>query len=280
MYDAALDLLRRLDPCKVEENLRRIIELEPELAEDLLSSVDVTLKVQRDDKHQGKQYLCCDYNRDGDSYRSPWSNEYIPALNAADAEEAPVPGETLRQMEILCNKSFEIYKDLYYEGGYSSAYLWELDAEDPLDEFAGVVLLKKAPSNLNHWDSVHVVEVNSQSATSFEYKLTSTIILDLGKQDDKSDAITLAGNLNRQLSRTIEIPEFSSLSSAQKQEAHVANLGTIIEDLESQMRNMLEIVYFGKTRDLLHEVKNGPAGSDNSDHKAAQAEIIKGLQDL
>jgi len=40
----------------------------PELCEDLLSSVDQPLKVAKC-KATGKDYLLCDYNRDGDSYR-------------------------------------------------------------------------------------------------------------------------------------------------------------------------------------------------------------------
>ena len=40
----------------------------PDLCEDLLSSVDQPLKIARD-KQAGKDYLLCDYNRDGDSYR-------------------------------------------------------------------------------------------------------------------------------------------------------------------------------------------------------------------
>ena len=40
----------------------------PALCEDLLSSVDQPLKIARD-KQTGKDYLLCDYNRDGDSYR-------------------------------------------------------------------------------------------------------------------------------------------------------------------------------------------------------------------
>lgn len=38
------------------------------MCEDLLSSVDQPLKVAKD-KSVGKNYLLCDYNRDGDSYR-------------------------------------------------------------------------------------------------------------------------------------------------------------------------------------------------------------------
>ena len=40
----------------------------PSLCEDLLSSIDQPLKMAKD-KSTGRDYLLCDYNRDGDSYR-------------------------------------------------------------------------------------------------------------------------------------------------------------------------------------------------------------------
>ena len=36
-----------------------------------------------------QDYLLCDYNRDGDSYRSPWSNTYEPPL-----EDGAMPSGT------------------------------------------------------------------------------------------------------------------------------------------------------------------------------------------
>jgi capping protein beta len=49
-----------------------------------------------------------------------------------------VPGERVRKMEVGANEAFDVYRELYYEGGVSSVYFWNLD-----DGFAGVVLLKK-----------------------------------------------------------------------------------------------------------------------------------------
>jgi capping protein beta len=60
--------MRRLPPQKVEENLASLIDIVPELAEELLSAVDQPLKVKTC-QQTGKEYLLCDYNRDGDSYR-------------------------------------------------------------------------------------------------------------------------------------------------------------------------------------------------------------------
>ena len=126
------------------------MQLAPDLAEDLLSSVDQPLPVRRC-RASGRDYLLCDYNRDGDSYRSPWSNEFDPPLDAGPgvggvgpggrsegAGEGAVPGERVRRMEVKANEAFDVYRDLYYEGGVSSAYFWGVD-----DGFAGVVLLKK-----------------------------------------------------------------------------------------------------------------------------------------
>ncbi len=114
--------------------------------------MDQPLTVRRC-KQTKRDYLLCDYNRDGDSYRSPWSNQFDPPLDEAGpggvgpggtnegAGEGAVPGERVRKMEIKANEAFDIYRELYYEGGVSSAYFWNLD-----DGFAGVVLLKKCES--------------------------------------------------------------------------------------------------------------------------------------
>ncbi|CCD52877.1 hypothetical protein BofuT4_P138010.1 [Botrytis cinerea T4] len=82
-FDSALDLLRRLNPKHTTTHLNSLIDLVPSLTEDLLSSVDQPLTISRCRK-TGRDYLLCDYNRDGDSYRSPWSGEF----------ETPVGGTT------------------------------------------------------------------------------------------------------------------------------------------------------------------------------------------
>ena len=68
LVDSMLDLMRRLPPTHVEENVASLVAMCPDYAEDLLGSVDQPLKVLTD-RATGKEYLACDYNRDGDSYR-------------------------------------------------------------------------------------------------------------------------------------------------------------------------------------------------------------------
>ncbi|CAG2209510.1 CAPZB [Mytilus edulis] len=104
--DCALDLMRRLPPQQIEKNLTDLIDLVPNLCEDLLSSVDQPLKISRD-KNVGKDFLLCDYNRDGDSYRSPWSNTYFPPL-----DDGAMPSERLRKLEQEANRSFDQYREM------------------------------------------------------------------------------------------------------------------------------------------------------------------------
>lgn len=90
---------------------------------------------------QGRKYLLCDYNRDGDSYRSPWSNKYDPPLEEG---EGFFPSVRIRSMEVEFNELFDAYRELYFEGGTSSVYLWDLD-----NGFAGCFLVKKSKNMMN-----------------------------------------------------------------------------------------------------------------------------------
>ena len=67
-------------------------------------------------KKTGRDYLLCDYNRDGDAYRSPWSNEFETAEGtvggAAEEEEGVKPSERVRKMEVAMGEGIEVYREL------------------------------------------------------------------------------------------------------------------------------------------------------------------------
>ncbi|KAI6280586.1 F-actin-capping protein subunit beta [Pyricularia oryzae] len=282
-FDSALDLLRRLDPKHTTRHLNGLMTIVPDLTEDLLSSVDQPLTVRRC-KQTGREYLLCDYNRDGDSYRSPWSNEFDPPLDDGPgglggvgpqggnegAGELGVPGERVRKMEVKANEAFDVYRDLYYEGGVSSVYLWNLD-----DGFAGVVLLKKAApqggNNEGVWDSIHVFEASERGRWT-TYRLTSTVILTLsaGGGDSALGDMNLSGNMTRQLEQ--------DMRTAEGDESHIANLGRLVEDMELKMRNLLQEVYFGKAKDVVGDLRSLGSLSEGQRDRDAQREIIGSMQ--
>lgn len=252
-FDASLDLLCRLDPKYVGQNLGALCKLNPSLAGDLLASVDQPLGVKVC-KKTSKKYLTCDYNRDGDSFRSPWSGEYEPAV-----QDGPVPSADLRKLEVLANDSFDIYGDLYYEGAISSVYLWDQDNGN----FAGVALLKKEAADRSVWDSIHVFEVESQGRRSATYKVTSTVILDV---KESSGLINLSGSLTRQTNKVLPVEDDAS---------HIANIGTLVEDIESKLRNILNEVYFGKTRDIIGDLRSVQTLSEVNSERQLQSEVAK-----
>ncbi|ODV89128.1 hypothetical protein CANCADRAFT_3763 [Tortispora caseinolytica NRRL Y-17796] len=259
VFDAALDLLRRVNPRNVGSNLLEVCKLAPDLAADLLASVDQPLELKKCTS-SGKMFLACDYNRDGDSYRSPWSNEYQPPI-----AEGIKPSDAIRKLEIAANTAFGVYTDLYYERGHSSVYMWEVD-----DGFAGVVLFRKDGSTNSVWHSIHVFEVIPSGSSSATYRLTSTIILNLAKTTAAAGSIDLGGNLSRQFERNMSLDNSET--------AHVANIGRLVEESESKMRNQLQEVYFGKAQDIIGDLRSIVDLDTTKEEGTRQKTMIAGLQ--
>jgi len=257
--DCALDLMRRLPPAQIEDNLAGLIDLVPDLTEQLLSAVDQPLKIAHDPISK-RDYLLCDYNRDGDSYRSPWSNKYDPSLDDGQA-----PSAELRKQEILFNEVFDLYRDLYFEGGVSSVYCWDLD-----DGFASCILIKKTQDQSKkgqpmkgNWDSIHVVEVQDNKKNA-HYKLTSTVMLGIETETTATGQVNLSGSLTRQA---------ESDSPVNEANPHVSNIGKMIEDMEIKLRTTLEQIYFGKTKDIANELRSATSSSVMNQRKDLQRQI-------
>ena len=108
--DSALDLMRRMPPAdvsshlsgahrslglsrarcgaQIEDNLYDLLDVAPDLTEDLLGSVDQPLKTCMDPK-AGKEFLLCDYNRDADFYRCVAHTPVPRARAAPEARRRP-----------------------------------------------------------------------------------------------------------------------------------------------------------------------------------------------
>jgi len=223
----------------------------PDLTDDLLSQVDQPLKVQKDPK-SGKMFVQCDYNRDGDSYRSPWSNAYFPAM-----DDGFMPSKRLRDMEVMANSLFDTYRKLYFEGGYSSAYFF--DTEEDNDKAFGACFLihkdVKAQKSMEKgwWDSIHVFGVEEEKEGYFVYKLTTTVMISMGMKDDKIGAVDLSGLRTQQDSQRLLVSADSP---------HVANMGKMLEDMELRIRNAIEGIYIQKTREVISGMRSATGKRD------------------
>lgn len=81
------------------------------------------------------------------THRSPWSNKYFPQI-----EDGFLPSSRLRGIEVEANELFDAYRELYYEGGTSSVYLWDLDGG-----FAGCFLIKKSTFTISFTEFNYVL---------------------------------------------------------------------------------------------------------------------------
>ncbi|GMH01010.1 hypothetical protein Nepgr_002849 [Nepenthes gracilis] len=260
--EAAMGLMRRMHPKHVDTVLSALLSLMPEHFSDLLSQVDQPLQVLCD-IDSGKEFILCEYNRDADSYRSPWSNKYHPQL-----EEGLYPSLELRKLEIEANDVFAVYRDQYYEGGISSVYMYEDDNEG----FVACFLIKKDGSKSGQgrrgylhegeWDAIHVIEVGPEEDGTSHYCLTSTVMLSLTTDNESCGTFSLSGSIRRQMNMDLSVAE-----------GHLCNMGRMIEEMESKLRYSLDQVYFGKTREMVctlrppaelaqqHELAVGPHNS-------------------
>ncbi len=78
------------------------------------------------------------------------------------------------------------------------------------------------------WDSIHVFEAIDRGRSS-HYKLTSTVILHLGAVNESLGEMDLSGNMTRQAAQEMPVDDDGS---------HIVNIGKMIEDMESKIRNM------------------------------------------
>lgn len=245
--------MRRLPPRDVKNNLAGLTVLRPELTEEFLQRVDQPLET-RVDASTKKRYILCDYNRDGDSFRSPWSNVYDPAL-----PDGFLPSTRLRDMEVAANEVFDVYRELYYEqaGSASSVYFWELDDE----AFASCWLIKKELGagrfvSRGCWDAIHVVEAKPNGGT-WSYKLTTTVLLSLAvdKPESETGALDLSGSLTRQAMSTLAV-------SPDKD--HIANVGGLIESMEADLRGAMDSLYIAKTKEIVAGLHSRQLGGPNT----------------
>jgi len=261
--ESALNLMRRMPPSSIENNLAGLIELLPNHVDDLLNHIDQPLKIKKD-QQTGQEYILCDYNRDGDSYRSPWSNRYYPAI-----DDGFLPSSSLRSLEIEANKLFDIYRKMYFEGGYSSCYFFETNNDNDNNNnsidhgFGCCYLIHKdihTDNNNNNnnndnklqkgwWDSIHVIEVvqDNNNNKVYNYKLTTTVMVSMSLANNNTIGdVDLSGSMTKQDSRRGNINDHH----------HLHHIGQLIEDVETRIRNEIEGIYIQKTREIINGMRS------------------------
>lgn len=177
------------------------------------------------------------------------------------------------------NEIFDSYRELYYQGGISSVYMWDLEPG-----FAACFLVRKDVLDQRFvekgaWNAIHVVEVqeNSGSGSSSApqtatYRLTTTVLLAMKVNRPELGDLTLDGSLTRQTEKTLAFDD---------EFAHVSNMGRLVEDMEIEMRASLDALYISKTREVINgmrRLQQGPSQGNAFVGELAGAVLKHGLK--
>jgi capping protein beta len=240
-----------MPPSLMEQCFAGCLELAPDENEYLLQRVDQPLEVM-EDTESGRQFLACDFNRDMDFYRSPWTNKYFPAN---DEEGLNTPSAALRELEERANGLFQAYTRAYYKTGISSCYFWDMPGAGGASDgtsFAAAWLIKKDVTEdqrfvrLGTWDSIHVIEVKEEGDGKAKYTLTTTVILTFEVANDALGEAKVGGYLNRQTEKRSKFEAFQT--GVIQERSHLQNMGKMLEEMENRIRNELDSIYISKTK--------------------------------
>lgn len=202
-YKNCLHLYKLLSPNNAEYNFNAISSFIYEDDENLSTftqKVEVPTTICEDDP-EGK-FLCCEFNRDGDSYRSPHSNQYFPAPEEDEEETMKRIPENLRNLEEKLNKIFRCYIKAYYSpNAICSVYCDTVD-ENMDNGFLVNVRIKnpigcKTKSlNAGCWDSNNIIEVKyvpNDPSKTVEYRISSSAYLTLSVNNNETGKISASG---------------------------------------------------------------------------------------
>lgn len=266
-----VQLVRKLPYSNIDDNIVAISNLvyeDDDLLNEFLQKVDSRIEIC---KEEG-EFLQCEHNRDGDSYRSPITNKYYP-----EVEDGRYPSKSLRELEVKLNKAFNAYCRAYYSNStISSVYCWELG--EAIEEGFAVAVMIKNLVNLEKavdsgvWESSNVVNVSfskeGDQITAL-YKLTSTVVLQMSFVHNVCGKVALSGTVAKQVQESHVSKAFLN------EDFHIQNIGNMIEDCENNLRNSIEEIYVKKSKEIIDTARYSPVlGKPNIDQASKLKDVF------
>ncbi|KAF8822762.1 putative F-actin-capping protein subunit beta [Cardiosporidium cionae] len=248
---SALNLLRRLPPQDLSETLAGLLKLAPTIKEDILRRTFVPFKLLFDENVlflalKGKYFIGCEYNQEDVSFRSPWSNAYIPS-----SKRGYYPKEFLRELEVEYNALFDEFREAYYDGGVSSVYLWEVLNKNG---FAGAFCMRKdfdyeQNKQVGEWNSIHVIKVIRESQ-NVNYSLDSELHLRFSYEGNDVGSI----DFGCQASRTNEKHSVLTAGESGDIKGHITIIGSMIDEAEGFLRKRVEQLLLPRIREVARKM--------------------------
>jgi len=93
-------------------------------------------------------------------------------------------------------------------------------------------------------------------------------------QRPQSGNINLSGSMTRQVEQEMPMDPPNDTVAA-----HVGNMGRLIEDMEFKMRHTLQEIYFGKTKDIVNDLRSIQSLTEKAKQDEVQRELASKLNE-
>jgi capping protein beta len=248
---SCLHLARKMPVWKYKKAIEGITNLiydHDDLLNEFLQKIDQPSEICNNDSKG--EFLTCEYNRDGDSYRSPISNTYFPSPSNGD--QLLMPSPKLRDMEVVFNKTFKEYTKLYYGGNsYCSCYIWNLEEDLSKGICFAVIIKNKVDGEKGiaggNWDSANLIEVTFKNENDLiaKYALTTTVFFSASLNNKSAGNIEFSGSTTSLQENERIIKDILSIQE------HVSIIGEMIESAEGDIRSKVEERNIKKSKEIL-----------------------------
>jgi len=93
---------------------------------------------------------------------------------------------------------------------------------------------------------------DENDTNTFIYKLTTTVMISLVLKKEETIGLADLSGLRTQ--------QHESTSKIEREEDHIKNMGQMLEDCETRIRNEIETIYIDKTRTVVNGMRGGNQG--------------------
>jgi len=209
-------------------------------------------------------FIESEFNKDGTSYRSPWSNKYFPAKE--NGKHLP---KELRALEEKINMIIKLYLKMYYSSdAISSAYITFTDASIS-NGFNCNILIQGKIDNSNVLDKSSFLETTNIISVKFMrgrdketnretlkviYNTNTILLFKIKMKDSECE-------FNGTESCSCNKPTF--IKDYFETKTHLEYIGKSIEENEGKLRAKLDTIYLKKNNYICKEIRNNDEGNKN-----------------
>jgi capping protein beta len=230
--------------------LKDALASNPDILHELLQRVVDFPLASAEDPASNRRFLLCEFNRHMDSYRSPFSDTYVPPLSGDD-QHLPI---ALATFESHSNEVWDAYTQLYYgKEALGSVYVKEVANAS----FLACFLVQKTVDGderlaEGQWNSAHIVHVGNVSKGTVMFRISSTISIAM----DPTSGTCVSAQVTRETEEQRKVSDRPAAVYAN----HLESIGKMIESIEIDMRSNLDVVTIPKTREVLMGLRSSCAG--------------------